>query len=284
MARRQDRLSPQERRRSRLVLIALGCAAAVALAVFLFAWAPWRRPGGGQEGAGEHEHLVAPHGGTLASLGTDEPHDHAEALLELGGALTVYTLRPDATTPRAVERQILTAWAWTEGEDRPAEVMLVPMPLPGDGRGTASRFKGRLPERLWGRGVSVTIVGLATARGRFRVKFSELKSPAGQAAHRAELRRLYLTPGGKYGAADVKANGDTTAAEKFAGHEAMHDLAPREEGWVCPVAAARSEPGVVWVIDGRNYRFCCSPCVDEFVRRARERPDQVEPPEAYRKR
>ena len=282
MARRGDRLTPQERRRSRLVLFTLGCAAAVALAMFLLAWAPWRR---GEPPAGEHEHLVAPHGGTLASLGVEEPHDHAEALLELGGGLTVYTLRPDARVALAVERQLLTAWAWPEGEETAAQVLLVPMPLPGDAPGAASRFKGRLPERLWGRDVSVTVARVATPSGRFRVRFGELKSPADQAGHRAELRRLYLTPGGKYGAADVEANGRTTAAEKFGGGRAdAHDLAPAGEGWLCPVAAVRAEPGVVWVIGGRDYRFCCSPCVDEFVALAKTRPELIGPPEAYRKR
>jgi hypothetical protein len=257
MARRRRDLTPQERRRSRRVLAAVGCAAAVALAVFLLAWAPWRRDG---QGEWEHEHKTAPHGGTLASLGVEEPHDHAEAVLELGGVLTVYTFRPDARASLAVERQLLTAWAWPEGEERAAEVSLMPMPLPGDAPGTASRFKGRLPERLWGRDTYVTVARVATPSGRFRVKFGEVKSPADEGGHRAELRRLYLTPRGKYGAADVQANGNTTAAEKFGGGQAAaHDLAPAGEGWICPVAAARAEPGVVWVVGGRDYRFCCTP-------------------------
>ncbi len=227
---------------------------------------------------------MAPHGGTLASLGLGEPHDHAEAVLELGGGLTLYTLQPDARAPRPVKRQVLTAWVRAARDDKATRAMLVPMPLPDDPPGTASRFRGRLAEGLWGRDVRVTIPELAAADGRYKVEFDEVKSPGDLARHQAEQRRLFLSPGGKYTRADIEANGGATAAGKFADHEVEHDLAPATEGWLCPVAAARSNPGVAWAVAGGNYRFCCSICIDEFVRLAKEQPDRIKSPEAYWKR
>jgi hypothetical protein len=35
------------------------------------------------------------------------------------------------------------------------------------------------------------------------------------------------------------------------------------------------------VIGGKEYQFCCPPCVDEYVRKAKEKPDEVKPPESY---
>lgn len=280
MARREHRLTPEEQKRARQVLAALAVAAALVVVVLVLAWAPWHR----HDGEGEHEHLVAPHGGTLASLGLSEPHDHAEAVLELGGGLTVYTLQPDARASRQVQRQVLTARVRAARNDRHARAMLVPMPLPDDPPGTTSRFRGRLPEALWGRDVSVTVAELAVADGRFKVEFDEVKSPGDLARHQAEQTRLFSNPGGKYTQGDIEANGSATAAGKFADHEVEHDLAPGKEGWLCPVAAARSEPGVAWSVAGRKYRFCCSVCIDEFVRLAKEQPGLVKSPEAYWKR
>lgn len=283
MARRDHRLTPEERERARRVLIALAVAAVLVMAVVIVAWAPWERHQDRRQG--EHEHLVAPHGGTLTSLGLGEPHDHAEALLGPGGSLEVYTLRHDATTPRPIDRQLLTAWVRASVDDKPARVLLVPMPLPDDPARTTSRFKGRLGEALWGRDLlSVTVPSLAVADGRFRVEFAGVKTPGDLAAHQAGERGLFLTPGGKYGQADIEANGRTTPARKFADHEADHDLDPRTAGWLCPVASARSEPGVTWAVGGRDYRFCCSVCVDEFVQVAKDRPERIKPPEAYRVR
>ena len=282
MARRKHRLSPEEWKRARRVLVAMCGAILLVLLVFVIAWAPWDRQG--HHGEGEHEHLVAPHGGTLASLGVNDPHDHAEAVLGPGGSLTVNTLRHDARAPRAIDRQTLTAWVQAAGNDKSAKVLLVPMPQPDDPPGMTSRFKGRLAESLWGRDLlSVTVPQLAIADDRYRVEFGEVKSSGDLASHRAEQQGLFLTPGGKYGQADIEANGNTIAARKFEDHEADHDLAPTKGGWLCPVASARSEPGFAWVVAGQSYRFCCSPCVDEFVRLAKEQPGRIKPPGAYRK-
>ena len=100
----------------------------------------------------------------------------------------------------------------------------------------------------------------------------------------AEERKLYLTPGGKYTDADIKANGGAVAEAAFKGLKAEHDLKPKPGDKICPVTLTKANPKFSWVIDGETYQFCCPPCVDEFVALAKEKPDEIQPPEFYRKK
>lgn len=94
-------------------------------------------------------------------------------------------------------------------------------------------------------------------------------------------RGLYLTAGGKYTDADIAANGRRTASEAFRGFQARHDFNPQPGDRLCPVTRTKAHPECVWIIDGREYEFCCPPCVDEFLRRAKENPDEILDPDAY---
>lgn len=96
-----------------------------------------------------------------------------------------------------------------------------------------------------------------------------------------EGRKLYLTAAGAYTETDIKQNGGVTASERFKGLKADHDARPKPGDRVCPVSRTKADPRFTWVVGGRVYQFCCPPCVDEFVRRARERPDEVNPPETF---
>jgi hypothetical protein len=91
---------------------------------------------------------------------------------------------------------------------------------------------------------------------------------------------LYLTPGGIYTAADIQANGNMTAAQKFKGKEWAHDdKKPGDK--VCPVTNNKAEPECAWIIQGQRYEFCCHPCVDKFVRLAHEHPEKVKNANEY---
>lgn len=283
MAKGRQYPADDERRRTRRVIVAMGVAAALTAGVLVLAWGPWRTGNDAHHGS-DHEHLEAQHGGELASLGSHEPHDHAEAVLEPGGMIALYTLDAEAKAARPVGVQVVTAWARAEGGEEAEKVVLVPMPTPDDGAGATSRFKGRLPERLWGRRLRLTVPDLAVGTARFKPEFDALESPASASEHREEERRLYLTPGGRYTRADIEANGVKTPREKFGDAAAGHDLEPRRGSWVCPVASACSTPGFSWVIGGQPYRFCCPPCIGEFVRLAKDAPDRVRKPEEYVKR
>jgi hypothetical protein len=100
----------------------------------------------------------------------------------------------------------------------------------------------------------------------------------------AEERELYLTPGGKYTRADIEANGHTTPSRQYRDFRASHDFNPRRGDVLCPITRTKAHPDCTWIIAGKRYAFCCPPCIDEFVKMAKEQPEKVEPPERFVKR
>ena len=97
----------------------------------------------------------------------------------------------------------------------------------------------------------------------------------------SKAKQLYLTPGGKYTAADIQANGKQTARQKYGDEMSEHDAHPKKGEKVCPISKTRANPKFTWVVAGKTYEFCCSPCIDEFVRTAKEKPDQIQEPGDY---
>jgi hypothetical protein len=85
----------------------------------------------------------------------------------------------------------------------------------------------------------------------------------------AAERELYLTPGGLYTQADIDANGRTTPSLRYANFQARHDLYPQPGDSLCPITRTKANPDCTWIIAGRTYQFCCPPCIDEFVRVAK---------------
>jgi hypothetical protein len=53
---------------------------------------------------------------------------------------------------------------------------------------------------------------------------------------------------------------------------------------LCPITCTVASPKFARTGAGKQYLLCCPPCIDEFVRLAKEKPDSVRPPEAYVKR
>lgn len=97
----------------------------------------------------------------------------------------------------------------------------------------------------------------------------------------AALSELYLTPAGKYTAADIDANGRQTAGQKYASFRARHDFDPQPGDAVCPITRTKASAACTWIVAGHKYEFCCPPCIDEFVQLAKERPEEVELPDRY---
>jgi hypothetical protein len=85
-------------------------------------------------------------------------------------------------------------------------------------------------------------------------------------------------------AADVAANGNMTASEKFKGFQAKHDMKPNVGDRICPITETKANPNCVWIVDGKKYEFCCPPCVDEFVKMANGSTDPFPAPESYLKK
>jgi hypothetical protein len=285
MARRQRprKITPRaadERRRTRRVAAVLAVTLALLSAGLFTAWylgQPRPQPGG--EG---HPHGPAPHGGAVVPVGEEALHRHAEAVLERGGFLTLYTLGEDAEGAAAVGPQVVTAFVRPPAETEATAVSLMPVPQPGDAPGKTSRFLGKLPRELWCKSLVVSVPDLIVAGGRYRLEFAAASAGGGQAAAWAkDEEALYLDAGGKYTQDDIRANGGQTAAQKYRGFETDHGRKPAPGDRVCPVTGLKADPGCSWVIGGKSYAFCCPPCVDQFVRTAKERPGEVRDPREY---
>ena len=234
----------------------------------------------------EHGHKPGAHGGIMVEIGRD--NYHAEAIFEKGGTLRLYMLGKDEAKVQEVERQELTAYAKAEGGTDSATFVLKAAPQPGDAEGKTSMFIGTLPKELHGKRVEVTIPSIRIAGERFRIGFKSFAETHDGAMPTAsegdEARQLYLVPGGIYTAADIQANGNMTAAQKFAGKMARHDMKPKPGDKICPVTYTKANPEFTWVVAGKTYEFCCPPCVDEFVGWAKGQPDQIKEPHEYVKK
>ncbi len=237
------------------------------------------------KGDGEHGHKPTAHGGIVVPIGSDSYH--AEAVFEKGGILRLYTLGQNEAVVLEVEAQPLTGFVKVEGGMESESFVLAAKPQSGDKVGMTSLFVGHLPKDVAGKKVEVTIPAIRIGNERFRIAFKSV--PDGDhgmptKVPDAEERKLYLTPGGKYTEADIKANGGVVASAKFKGMKAEHDLKPKTGEKICPVTLTKANPKFSWVVGGKTYEFCCPPCVDEFVALAKEKPDEVKPPEFYRKK
>jgi YHS domain-containing protein len=98
-----------------------------------------------------------------------------------------------------------------------------------------------------------------------------------------QQRELHLKPGGLYTLADIAANGRTTPIQKYRSFQPQHDFNPQAGDPLCPVTRTKANANCTWTIAGQEYQFCCPPCIDEFVRLAKHRPLEIQPPGAYRK-
>ena len=232
---------------------------------------------------GDHAHKPGSHGGIIFPIGSDSYH--AEAVVEKSGDLRLLTLGKDESRIQEVDSQLLKAYVKVVGQTDAISIELTATPQDGDASGKTSQFVGQLPEELRGKPLEVTIPNIRVNGERFRIGFTTVTAthqeemPAGLPA--AEEQALYLTPAGKYTEADIKANGSVTASQKFKGVLSSHDMKPKPGDRICPVTLTKANPKFTWIIDGKSYEFCCPPCVDEFVKTAKQQPDEVKPPDTY---
>jgi YHS domain-containing protein len=234
----------------------------------------------------EHGHKPGAHGGIMVSLGRDSYH--AEAVFEKGGRLRLYTLGKDESRVIDVEMQTLKGFVKAEGDNEAQQFTLEAEQQDGDGEGRTSQFVGTLPEGVAGMSLDVTVPNIVISGERFRLGFKSTPEQHDEGMPNKvadeEERKLYLTPGGKYTEADIQANGSVTASVKFKGLKSSHDMFPKPGNKICPVTKTKANPQFTWVVDGKVYEFCCPPCVDEFVKTAKENPSEVQDPHSYIKR
>ena len=244
-----------------------------------------KAPAAGKAGPDEaHGHKPGAHGGILVSLGQDSYH--AEAVFEKGGGVRLYMLGKDEARIQEVDAQELTAYVKPRGSTEAETVKFAPEPQAGDQKGKTSLFVARLPKGLEGKVVDVTINNINVSGERFRIAFSN-ESVAHEGAEMPaklgteEERKVFLTPGGKYTDADIKANGNTVPSEKYKGIRASHDDNPKPGDKICPISKTKANPTFTWVVGGKTYEFCCIPCIEEFVVLAKEKPGEVKDPKEY---
>jgi hypothetical protein len=233
-----------------------------------------------------HGHKPGAHGGTIVEVGRD--NYHAEAIFEKAGVVRLYMLGKDEARVLEVESQELTAFAKPDGGTESATFTFKAQPQPGDAAGKTSQFAGTLPSELHGKRVDVTVPSIRIDGERFRFGFtSHVDAHDGGTPDPAEenaVRARYLTPAGIYTAADIKANGTAPGSEKYKGMVSSHNKKPALGDKICPESGTKANPQFTWVVGGKTYEFCCPPCIDEFVQKAREHPELIKEPGEYVKK
>lgn len=198
----------------------------------------------------EHRHLPAPHGGLLVPIGTDRNHFHAEVVIGPTGVIDLYTLGAEPFPPVAVEPQHVMVRILPEGGEG-VPLVLRPAPEAGPPDGPTSRFRGRIPPDLLGRRLFFQVSEIALGEGRFDFTFTS-QSSLFEAEYATkveeELRRFYLTPGGKYTPADITASNRQSPAIRYRGERAGR-LMPAQPGErVCPVTRMKPDARFNWMV------------------------------------
>ncbi len=217
----------------------------------------------------EHIHKDGQHGGIIVSLGRDSYH--VEAVVAADGQIRLFTLGKDETRVIDIEAHPLKGFVKADTDNEAQEISFEPTPQEGDTANRTSMFVAKVPAALVGRSLDVTIPNIRIDGERFRLGFrtaqEEHADSAGMPAKVADSaeKELYLTPGGHYTAADIEANGNVTASQKFKGLKSDHNMNPKVGDILCPISGTKANPKFTWTIGGKAYQFCCPPCVDEFL-------------------
>lgn len=228
--------------------------------------------GGGRE---EPEHRHPANQGIIVSIGDDDHHYHVEVVREQGGLIKLFPLDDQAQRVVQVDAQVLDARV--QGET----VLFMPVPQPGDGSGKTSQFVGKLPGKMGG-SLTVTIAAIAIEGKRFPLEFTADPPAGSEAVTQAKAEEeLFLTPGGKYTQADIQANGNQIVSSKYQTTTVPHDLRAKPGDHLCPVSRIKARQEFTWVVNGKTYEFCCPPCVDSFIRRAKLQPEIIKEPQDY---
>jgi hypothetical protein len=141
----------------------------------------------------------------------------------------------------------------------------------------------KMIQRLVAAGLLVSFTALVVVRiARYGAHESSPTTPAMPLpSGEEEERAIFLTPAGSYTAADIAVNGDAWPSQKYRGFRAVHDYQPKPGDRLCPITRTKANPACTWVIRGQTYEFCCPPCITEFVRKAKQQPDEIAPANSF---
>ena len=60
-----------------------------------------------------------------------------------------------------------------------------------------------------------------------------------------------------------------------------HDDEIKTGDKVCPVTTNKADERCYWIVNAKKYEFCCTPCLDKFVKLAKEQPGKIKDPTEY---
>jgi hypothetical protein len=223
----------------------------------------------------------------VVSVGKGQQHYHAEVVIGPTGGVELYPQGEEAGDQLTVDPQHLAVLVRPEGEAEDSSVLLRPDPVTGPADRRIARFLGRLPAHLIGRRLTFRVVDMAFRGERFSFEFTwqgEGSEAEQRARYEQEQKQVYLTPGGRYTEDDIAETGRQTAAARYRQSHPAHELHPRAGDRLCPTSRIKADANFAWKVGGKTYQFCCPPCIDDFVRAAKERPDEIRDPEAYVKK
>lgn len=234
--------------------------------------------------AGKHADHASegPHGGALAEWGDHEYHveftvDHKTQ------TATVHILDGNAKVAVPIDSAELTLALKL---DPPVTIKLAAKPEAGDPAGRSSRFVGTHAALHVERELAGSVAGKVGGKpysGTFQEKpHADHPAPATKPTQREA--DLFLKPGGIYTAADILKNGSVVPSVKFAGLSWSHDDDLKPGDKMCPVTFNKADKQCAWQVNGERYEFCCPPCLEKFVRWAKESPEKVKKPSDYIKK
>ncbi|MCI0705302.1 MAG: hypothetical protein L0241_29940, partial [Planctomycetia bacterium] len=232
----------------------------------------------------EHPH-EGPHGGGIAQWGDDEYHlefivDHATK------TATVYVLDDSVKKPKPIDAKELTL---ALKSSPPVTMTLQAKPEESDPPGLASRFsvthEALGKEQQFAGTISGKVAGKPYS-GDFAEKAHDGHGPASPGAPKPTDREiaLFMTPGGIYTQEDIQKNGNTVPAVKFYGISWSHEDNPKVGDKLCPVTVNKTDEKCAWWVNGKRYEFCCPPCLEKFVKMAKDSPEKVKDPDEYVKK
>src|SRR5262249_17904045 len=95
---------------------------------------------------------------------------HAEVVLGKKGAIRLLTLGKDHAQLQEVDVQKIEAQVTLEGTTEPIPLPLEATPQAGDAPGKTTQFAGKIPPKLWGKPLVMTLP-ITIERQRYRVSF-----------------------------------------------------------------------------------------------------------------
>lgn len=258
----------------RRLLILLGALLALVVVIVIVRKVFWS--------GSAHEHEIGPHGGIIVAINEDEPHYHAEFVVETDGRIRLFLSGEKPEQIVHVKPHTVIARAKSAGDPEETTILLRPAEIMSAAPQNTSQFWGRMSPELMGKHLTLKIKDLEIEDRKFAfvIKVPGAADPTSRSRVATDLEReLALKPRAGYTQADVEAAGGTIPSTKYKDLKPGHSMRAMRGDRLCPVSKIKADLRISWNVKGRTYHFCCSPCIVDFVSLAKERPEEIVAPE-----